>query len=110
MRTQPVGEPSEAGRLAAVELVVAAGVVADECLHIGRLILFDRTRELVAVLELELLATRLLHWHREDHPLLAGLAGDVGAVLLVDQKPRGLPARPPRERVEEAPPDEHLRR
>src|SRR5262249_32249553 len=86
---QPVRQRREARGLAAVQLRVAASVVADEHLRVGRVEVLDVPAEVGAELEVELVAAALLDGHRERETALARTAGDAGAELLVDEEAGG---------------------
>src|SRR5262249_35582463 len=86
----------------------ALGVVADEHLREIRVELLDLVAELVAVLELELLLSRLLDGHRKAVAARLRLARDVGAVLRVDEDPGELLGRPVLDRALATLPDEAL--
>src|SRR5688572_27604017 len=84
---EPVTELPEPHRLCGVHLSVTVGVVPDQHLGKRRVEVFDVIRELLAVFEIELVLSALLHGHGQVEPFGPGLASDIGAVLLVDQKP-----------------------
>ena len=88
-RGEVVRQPGQALGLPAVELAVALRVVARQDLHEVGLELLDVAREVLAVLEVELGHRALLRRHRERDPAPLRLAGDGGAVLLVDQAADG---------------------
>ena len=94
MLVQPVGQPPEPLGLPPVHLGVAFGVVAHEDLAERRIELLDVVAELVAVLEVELVLSTLLHRHGQVEPFLLGPPGDVRTELLVNEDPAGLLGRP----------------
>jgi hypothetical protein len=105
---QPSRQPLKPHGLAAVELRVAVGVVAHEHLGEVRVKRLDVLGEILPELEVELLLARALDGHRQREVLATRRARDVGAELLVDQQPAGLPRRTAGDRPREAFVDERL--
>ena len=68
-----------------IEVLIASRVVAHQHLAEGRVELFDVAGEVRAVLEIELVLAALLRRASGDKSLLAGVAENGRAELLIDQ-------------------------
>ena len=105
---EPVAEPSQPLGLSPVQLGVAARVVADEHLRVGRVEGGDVLAEVVAVLEVELVLAALLDGHRELSAERGRGPRDVRPELLVDEDPGAGERQPVGERLPEAVEDDAL--
>src|SRR4051812_12531740 len=109
MLVQPLREAAQLLHLALVHRLIALRVVPDEHLREVRVVLLDLLAECIAVLEVELVLTRLLDRHRELVAARLRLARDAGAVLAVDEDAGELLRRAELDRALEAFPDQCLR-
>ena len=91
-----------------VELRVAVGVVAHEHLREIRVKRLDVLAEIISELKVELLLAGALDGHRQREALAARRARDLGAELLVDEQPAGVPRRTVGDRPSEPFVDEGL--
>src|SRR5262249_7761761 len=102
-------QPLQPPQLALVHHRIVAGVVANEDLREIRVELQNVGAEIVAVLEVKLVLTRLLDRHRKLQPRRTGALRNIPAELLIDQHTSSAPLRAAANRLDHPLVDQMLR-